>query len=114
MAIYLRNTWSWILLVVVLSLFVSSCSEQGSTELSSTEDPGKSVYQKYCSSCHGGNGKLKAGNAADLSVSKISEDSIRKVILYGNNKGMGPYKSIIKEEEELNALIKHVKTLRDH
>jgi mono/diheme cytochrome c family protein len=76
------------------------------------EVTGKSIYQKYCSACHGEHGKLKSGNAADLSISIISDDSIRKVILYGNNKGMGPYQSIIKSDEEIKLLVEYVKTLR--
>jgi mono/diheme cytochrome c family protein len=90
-----------------------SCEEAGDEKAKVTsKDPGKKVYQIYCTTCHGIDGKLKSGNAADLSISKISSDSIRKVILYGNDKGMGPYKTIIKDEAVIKALVKHVKTLQ--
>lgn len=114
MAFHLRKSRGRILLVgIICSLFMLSCKEAGDEKATDTNnDPGRKVYQIYCTTCHGINGKLKSGNAADLSMSKISSDSIRKVILYGNNKGMGPYKTIIKDEAVIDALVKHVKTLQ--
>lgn len=113
MAIYLYYSWCRIFLTgIVFSLLVTSCGNQEDGK--DVEITGKSIYQKYCSSCHGEDGRLKSGNAADLSMSLISDDSIRMVILYGNSKGMGPYKSIIKKDEEIKLLVEHVKTLRNN
>lgn len=50
--------------------------------------------------------------AADLSTSKFTDEQIREVILNGNDKGMMPYKDIITNEVERNALVEYVKTLR--
>ncbi len=111
MAIHLYRTWSRLFLVIfITSLSLTSCD--GASDSQNVEVTGKSIYQNYCSACHGKDGMLKSGNAADLSMSTINDDSIRQVILYGNNKGMGPYKSIIKSDEEIKLLVEHVKTLR--
>lgn len=111
MAFYLHHSRSGIFLgISVFCLTLTSCKSQ--SESKNIEITGKSIYQKYCSTCHGENGRLRSGNAADLSMSMINSDSIRKVILYGNNKGMGPYKSIITSDEEIKLLVEHVKTLR--
>lgn len=113
MAFYIHHSWRRIFLVItVFCLTLTSC--EGQSESKNIEITGKSIYQKYCSTCHGENGKLRSGNAADLSMSAISNDSIRMVILYGNNKGMGPYKSIITKDEQIKLLVEHVKTLRNN
>lgn len=112
MAIYIRKPWSWLFLAVLICSFLLSCSNHSDSSRVKTSEKGKQVYQRYCLACHGERGNMGAGNAADLSQSTIGEDSIRRVILYGNNKGMGPYKTIIKNDTTLNALIKYVKTLR--
>lgn len=73
---------------------------------------GEKIYNYYCISCHGKKGALQAGNASDLSVSILSDEAIRKMILEGSDKGMNSYSSILYKEEELEALVSHVKTLR--
>ena len=114
MAIYLRKYWSWLFLAIPLNLVLVSCKNHSNSYHAGAPDEGKQIYQKYCVACHGEKGKMKAGNAADLSMSDINEDSIRKVILYGNDKGMGPYKTIIKNDTTIKALVEYVKTLRTH
>lgn len=112
MAIYLRKFRSWVFLATVTLFIVSACENGQKATKVGSPDEGEIVYRKYCISCHGEKGNSKIGNAADLSTSRISSDSIRRVILYGNTKGMGPYKMIIKNDTTLNALVEYVKTLR--
>ncbi len=71
----------------------------------------RTVYTLNCASCHGGDGKLKASNAADLSKSIATEAGIRRTILKGNKKGMMPYEQIL-TKREVEGLVKFVKTLR--
>lgn len=113
MAIHIQNIRSRVLLGLIPSvLLVYSCGPSENIKSVGGPDEGKLTYQRYCISCHGSDGKLMVGNAADLSKSEIEDDAIRKVILYGNNKGMGPYRTIIKNDTTINALVKYVKTLR--
>lgn len=113
MAFYIRKFRSRLFLgaLFVSQLFILGACNGAKRNLSSKSD-GQIVYQKYCVSCHGKKGDRGAGNAADLSTSTISKDSIRKVILYGNDKGMGAYKSIIKNDTIIKHLVEHVKTLQ--
>jgi uncharacterized membrane protein SirB2 len=46
---------------------------------------GQEIYTSKCANCHGSDGKLGFSNAADLSTSTISADSIKQVILKGRN-----------------------------
>lgn len=97
----------------LLFLFsIPACSPPSAVNEITGEIDGEVIYKNYCNSCHGSRGDRGLSDAADLSVSKISEDSIRQVILYGTNNGMSAYKAVITEEEEINALVKHVKSLQ--
>ena len=77
-----------------------------------TIDEAKSIFILHCESCHGIDGKKKASDAADLSVSKLSDPAIRQMILKGNDKGMMPYEDIITSERDRNGLVEFVKSLR--
>lgn len=46
---------------------------------------GQEIYTSKCANCHGSDGKLGFSNAADLSKTIISSDSIKQVILKGRN-----------------------------
>jgi mono/diheme cytochrome c family protein/uncharacterized membrane protein SirB2 len=48
----------------------------------------KEIYTKQCASCHGEDGKKGLGNAADLSVSNLTIDQQKAIIL--NGKGLMP------------------------
>lgn len=74
---------------------------------------GKTIYNYYCTSCHGPNGDRGAGKASNLITSSMTDDEIRHMILFGSEKGMAAYQSILKEEAELQALVAYVKTLRN-
>lgn len=91
-------------------LYLVSCNPpEMSTETG--EISGEKVYQYYCTSCHGSSGDRQSGNASNLAESQISDDAIRRMILYGSKKGMASYQPLLKDEE-IEALIEHVKSLR--
>jgi mono/diheme cytochrome c family protein len=93
---------------------LASCDTAVNNSNGNSVEPvsGVLLYQKYCAACHGDTGQKRPAGGISLMDSRIEEDAIRQVILYGNNKGMGPYKSMIKNKTSLDQLIKHVKTLR--
>jgi len=76
------------------------------------EVEGVKVYKNYCKSCHGPKGDRGLNNSADLSKSTLEEDEIRQIILFGTDNGMSAYKTVITEEDEIVALVKHVKSLQ--
>jgi len=114
MAIYLRHIRRRVLLVLISAFALASCANDKSESNGNLDEPksGEHLYQKYCAACHGDAGQKRPGGEINLKDSRIEEDAIRQVILYGNNKGMGPYKSMIENKVSLEQLIKHVKTLR--
>lgn len=102
-----------------LGLFLASCGEQEqevnsaeplSNEPISLEDA-RAVYTLNCASCHGPDGTLQASNAKDLSVSKLSEAEVEKMIRKGNDKGMMPYDDML-STPEIKGLVKFVQNLR--
>lgn len=108
--------------ILVLSSFcllLSSCGETDKPEEStkpisnepiSLEDA-RAVYTLNCASCHGPDGTLKASNAKDLSISKISDSEIEHMIRKGNDKGMMPYEDML-STLEIKGLVKFVQNLR--
>lgn len=104
--------------ITLCTLLLVSCGgEEKNKTLNLSENPepekvdARTVYAINCSSCHGPDGKLGASQAADLSVSKMSDAEILKMINEGNDKGMMPYKDMLTVDER-KSLVTFVKTLR--
>lgn len=107
------------LLIAAAGLLLLSCNSQNSAEpVNNSEevtvpaDP-VALYLRNCESCHGMKGDKGVSNSANLKKSTLSDAEIKKVILYGNDKGMMPYKDIITSETEINALVEYVKSIRE-
>lgn len=98
--------------ITFLILAITSCAPPNYTDETTGEVDGGKIYKNYCNSCHGPKGDRGLNKAADLSKSSLEDDEIRKIILYGTDNGMSAYKSVLKEEEEIEALVKHVKSLQ--
>lgn len=88
-----------------------SCDGTKLVDENTGEVNGKKVYKNYCISCHGPKGDRGLSNAANLSLSKLSDEQTRTTILKGGN-GMAAYENIIEDEAQIDALIIYIKTLR--
>lgn len=99
-------------LQTIILIIITACSSPTMTDPITGEVDGVKIYKSYCKSCHGPKGDRGLSNAADLSKSTLKEDEIRKIILFGTGNGMSAYKSVITEDEEIEALVKHVKSLQ--
>lgn len=71
---------------------------------------GKAIFNNYCIVCHGEDGKSGLNGAKDLAISTLTDEEVKKIILNGKN-GMSPYKKVL-SEQELSAVMNHVKNLR--
>jgi cytochrome c551 len=99
-------------LVLAIALYSCSSSLSKSSEGAIEIAEPKSLYIMHCASCHGEKGDQGTSGAANLKLSKISDNQILKVIENGNRKGMMPYKDIIQNKEERLLLVDYVKSLR--
>ncbi len=113
MAFYLRQNRSWLLLAAVFLIF-SRCAPTTVINESTGKVDGALVYKKHCISCHGKGGDRGLSDAANLKKSRLSPSEIRKTILYGTENGMSAYEEVITHIEEINALVKHVKSLQEN
>ena len=98
--------------VYLLAIIVSSCEQPSMVNADTGEADGEKIYKYYCTSCHGPKGGRKIGKAPDLRKSTLDDAGIRQMIMFGGDKGMVAYQSLIKDEE-LDALVEHVKSLRN-
>ena len=57
---------------------------------SAEEDPGEALYRKYCSSCHGSDGKGRGPVSSDLKVKVPDLTTLSK-----NNKGVFPLRRVM-------------------
>ena len=70
------------------------------------------LFQQNCASCHGVDGKMGNSGAKDLSESTLTDQETINAILYGNEKGMPPFKDQLGSEENITLLLAYVKSLR--
>jgi len=86
---------------------IFSCSPPSSVDPLTGAVNGEIVYHNYCVSCHGIQGQVKVGTGITLQESRVSDSLMRHRIMYGSEKGMPSYQSLL-TEEEINALINHI------
>jgi len=96
-------------LIAITAGFALLLSCGGITESNKTIS-GAELYQSNCASCHGGDGKLKAAGAKDLSISMMSDEECTLIIRNGRG-GMRAFGNEL-SEAEIKAVVEHVKTLR--
>jgi len=85
-----------VLRLFVLTFFVYQCGNSASVE--SSKQTGKQLFDRYCSSCHGGDGKKMQLGATNLATSSIERTEQFDVIRYGR-KGMPSFQQILTENE---------------
>ena len=104
-------------LAVLLALASGAAS---GLEAAETPKP-PAIYVSLCAPCHGPDGRARTPAARklkvkDLTLSRISDEEIRKQVLEGRrdpagNQQMPPFKDKV-NKEHLEELIAHVKSIR--
>jgi len=96
-------------------LFMTACgSDAAHKDAIPAETPGEkgaSLFILNCASCHGEDGKLGSSGAKDLSVTKLNDKEIEKIIREGKN-AMPSQEAVLETEENIQLVIEHVKSLR--
>ena len=100
----------------ILLFGLASCSNnQSQNDVLPPETPeekGASLFIMHCASCHGEDGKLGASGAKDLTMSKLSDQEIENILVNGKN-AMPPMSVLLENKENIDLVIKHVKSLRN-
>lgn len=105
-------------LFIAMALMVVACGETTASKPErvrledETPPDGDLLFLNNCASCHGVDGKLGVSDAEDLSKTSLTADEIREVIIEGRN-GMPPFEHLIKTEEEREALVDKVLSLKE-
>ncbi|NRB49626.1 MAG: cytochrome c [Saprospiraceae bacterium] len=100
---------------LILSLFVLSwgCQNQegtGEAEQELVQD-GPALFKKQCVTCHGLQGDMGAGGAANLRQSQLSLEERIIVITKGRN-AMQPYEAVL-SAEQIREVAQYTMVLRD-
>jgi mono/diheme cytochrome c family protein len=99
------------LIFVCLFIFVSCSGNKSSENSEPKEISGEKIYNQWCVVCHGDKGNANIGGAKDLSISPLSSDEKKHIILNGSeNKLMRGFQNDL-SEQELEALLQHVESL---
>lgn len=96
---------------MALILACGNNSGKESTDLV-TELDGKAIYKNYCVNCHGLQGDMGAGGAANLQISALSLEERVIVITKGRN-AMQPYESVLKPAQ-IEAVANFTLTLKEN
>jgi len=88
---------------------IFACSGKESSKSTSTTD-GEAIYKKYCTICHGVNGKLGLNGSKDITISKLTEPERIVQITKGKNT-MTPFEGIL-SPEEIKAVAAYSMTLK--
>ena len=99
---------------IILIGLISCSNNESKVDVLPPETPqekGASLFLIHCASCHGEDGKLGASGAKDLTSSKLSDKEITNIINNGKN-AMPPMNVLLENKENIDLVIKHVKSLR--
>jgi mono/diheme cytochrome c family protein len=101
-----------IFLLVGLVCLLAACGKKQAAPESGapTARPARSVYEQYCTRCHGVNGREGIGGAANLAESRLEVAQIRQVV--ANGKGAMPSFSAMLSSAEADSLAQFVKYLQ--
>jgi mono/diheme cytochrome c family protein len=86
---------------IILSLFlmivIYACANNQKNDATAGME-GEAIYKKYCTVCHGIDGKLGLNGSKDITISKLTEAERIAQITNGKNT-MTPFKGILSPEE---------------
>jgi cytochrome c6 len=86
------------ILMIISSCTKASSSDKETATADPTASPGQLVYTKHCKLCHGSKGDLGISGAANLSITLLSQEEIKQVVVNGR-KGMPAWKGQLSEQE---------------
>ena len=103
-----------VLLIVVLAVLASCTQGEISTvkdDNPNVEVDGRLLYTNQCVSCHGPKGDLGNSGSKDLTISKLDEAAVLKVIKKGKGT-MPPFEYLLPTDKEREAVVQYVMSMR--
>jgi cytochrome c6 len=94
---------------LLLMAIIFACSGKESSKSTNAPD-GEAIYKKYCTLCHGVDGKLGLNGSKDITISKLTEPERVIQITKGKNT-MTPFEGIL-SPEEIQAVAAYTMTLK--
>ena len=102
----LKITWSLSLCLLVM---IIACAGKEQKTSNGPVD-GAAIYKKYCTLCHGADGKLGLNGSKDITISQLSLEE-RKVLITNGKNTMTPFGGIL-SEDEIHAVATYTMTLK--
>ena len=91
---------------------ITACNNPKQTNFIDEEPDGKAIFNENCKVCHGANGQLGIGGAADLSITKKTIPEKLYIITNGSESGkMRAFKGFL-NEKEIDAVAQFTETLK--
>ncbi len=97
------------LISLLFLILIIACAGQSHTDASGKPD-GALIYKKYCTLCHGADGKLGLNGSKDITLSELNEAERIVLITKGKNT-MTPFEGIL-TAEEIKAVAAYTYTLK--
>jgi mono/diheme cytochrome c family protein len=99
------------MIFLILAAFVLACgAADGHARGESTSSEVEDLYRKYCTLCHGNDGKKGFNGAGDLTKSTLLLDE--RVVLIREGKGMmTPFRELL-DEEQIRAVAEYTLKLK--
>jgi len=80
------------------------------TQIASSFEAGKLIYNEKCAVCHGSDGKLGASGAKVLGDTELTTDEQKQLILAGKN-SMPPFRAAL-SDEQVEAVVEYVASFK--
>jgi len=101
----------YISMCLLLFAACTSSSEEIAGPPETPEVLGENLFIMNCAACHGDDGKLGASGAKDLTMSRLTDNEIVKILTEGKN-AMPSMKANLETKKNMDLVIAHIKKLR--
>ena len=102
--------------IFIVGLLALTSCDQGEISTVSADDSnvevnGRLLFKNQCASCHGMDGALGNSGSKNLSISKLNEEAVMKILMEGKGT-MPPFEYLLTTEKEREAVVEYVMSLR--
>ncbi len=107
--LHLKKMRKYLFTTCICSLFIICCV---TTKAQSVSQPALMLFTKHCVQCHGEDGTRGRWGARNLQTTNLGDAALQAVI--SNGRGIMPRWSKKFDQNQIDALVRYIKTLRRH